>query len=340
MSYTRSFERTISVPYSGTETVHYPASKSGGYMTVHYSGTAHEDVTVRVHVDTDPFDSSVDDCTAHVNGLTASVGAMNAAQCVAIADNAEKVSKSIIDGFFHTIRTDLGTQKAELEQAVNARLILLRQQAETLQEKRKNMETDYARTAARYQKLFADLNKELDVRIREIDQPIFRFVEEIDSQSDRMLHTDMIQTAVTMSKESSILQAQISAAAVKHHALQTMSQVHDFLISKARSEKALRVSCIEGDGNERYLVPVCYMKTESENQQIASKCYIPDYYAAKNKNMADTLCERLENMDLDMQEFEPEQLKSYVQNEIAAHIKDSDSHSVRVREMINKLLNK
>ena len=102
MSYSRSFTRTVAVHYSGSKSVSYPASQNGGSMSVSYSGTAYEDVEVNIHVDTDPFDASEERCNDHVNGLTASVGVMNAAQCAAIAENADKVSQTIIDGFFNT----------------------------------------------------------------------------------------------------------------------------------------------------------------------------------------------------------------------------------------------
>ena len=340
MSYSRRFTRTIAVHYHGTETVSYPASQNGGTKTVSYSGTAYEDVEVDIFVDTSSFDQSIDSCNHHVGGLTASVGAMNAAQCVAISENADKVSKAIIDGFFHTVRTDLGTQKMELEQAIEARLILLRQQAATLREKQQKMAEDYARTTARYQKIFSDLNNELAIRIHEIDQPVFGLVKEVDTQSDRMIHTDMVQTAVTMSKESSILQAQIGAATVKRHALEAMDQANSFLTSKAISERTTRKSCIEGNGDDSYLIPVCYMRTESENQQIERKCIIPEYYTSNNKAMEEVLYDKLEMIDLDvLSEGENEQLQSYVQSEIADQITEDDNHSVRVRAMINKMLN-
>ena len=79
MSYTESFSRSIAVHYSGTVTVNYPASEHGGSTTASYSGTAYEQVDVDIHVDTAPFDASVANCNNHVNGLTASVGAMNTA---------------------------------------------------------------------------------------------------------------------------------------------------------------------------------------------------------------------------------------------------------------------
>lgn len=341
MSYSRRFNRRIYVPYSGSMTVHYPPSQNGGSKTVYYNGTAYEDVEVDIHVDTTPFDFGVANCNDQVNGLTESVGAMNAAQCVAIGKNAEKVSKTIIDGFFHTIRTDLGTQKVELEQAIESRLILLRQQAASLQEKQKTMGDDYARTTARYQKLFNDLNNELAIRVHEVDQPVFNLVKDVDEQSDRMLHTDMVQTAVTMSKESSLLQAQISAATVKHHALEAMSQAQSFLTSKVLSERTLQNTYVNGNGFNSYFIPVCYMKTESENHQTNQQCILPDYYVTKNPRLKDELCNLLENTELgNVESANVEQLKSYVQTEIGNNIVNNDEHSIRVRNLINQMLNK
>lgn len=341
MSYNKRFTRRIAVPYSGSETFSYPASEHGGTKTVYYSGTAYEDVEVDIIVDTDPFDSSVERCNNQVKGLTTSVGAMNAAQCLAISNNADKVSKTIVDGFFHTVRTDLATQKAELEQVVESRLLLLRQQAASLQEKQKTMGEDYARTTARYQKIFDDLNNELSVRIHQIDQPVFSLVKDVDEQSDRMLHTDMVQTAVTMSKESSLLQAQINAATVKHHALEAMGQAQTFLTSKALSEKAIQDTCIDGNGDDRYLVPVCYIRTESEGNQVQQICEIPDYYSSKNPKLKDQLCDKLEKTELgNVDANDKEQLNSYIQSEIDNNIVNNDEHSDRVRALINKMLNK
>lgn len=340
MSYSRRFRRTVEVPYEKTEMVSYPASQNGGRMPVTVRGTARELVEVDIHVDTTPFDSSVVNCNQNINGLTASVGALNTAQCVAIAENAEKVSKTIIDGFFHTVRTDLSTQKVELEQTIEARLMLLRQQAASLKEKQKTMAEDYARTTARYQKLFADLNNELSVRVHQADQPVFDLVKEVDAQSDRMLHTDMVQTAVTMSKESSILQAQIGVATVKHHALESMNQVQGFLASKATTEKTILNSCIEGSGKDPYYVPVCFLKTESENHRVESQCIIPDFCSSKNQGLQQKLCNHLDNVDWgNDSENNTDLLHSYIQSEIANNLAGDDRHSNRIKELINKMLN-
>lgn len=333
MSYNRSFSRTIAVHYSGS--VSYPASERGG--TVSYSGTAYEDVYVDIHVDTNDFDRSISNCNSTVNGLTASIGAMNAAQCKAINDNANKVSKAIIDGFFHTVRTDLETQKAELQQVIESRLILLRQQAASLREKKENMKEDYARTSARYQKIFSDINNELSVRIHQIDQPIFNFAKDVDDQNSRMLHTDMVQNTVTLNKESGLLQSQISAAMVKQHALLAMNQASEFLMSKARTELTLQNTGLPKFDQDRFYIPVCYMETKSA-KSVEQKCHINSKYS---NCISEQLNKSLSEKDLDKNtDSENNQIKSYFEDEVAQKIKGNDSHSSRVKALILKMFNK
>lgn len=340
MSYRRQFTKTISVPYKGVKTYEYPASKTGGYVDLEYSGTVQETVVVDVNVDTTPFDSSVAGCNTQINDLTTSVAAMNTAQCMAISKNADKVSTTIIDGFFHAIRTDIGTQTLELVQTVEAKLLLLRQQAETLAGIKQKMMEDYERTTARYQKIFEDLNNELSVRIHEVDQPIFNLAKSVDTQSDRMLHTDMVQTVAALGKESGLVQAQIEAATVKRHALDAMGQMKHFLTSKAQTERTLESTSIDGcdDKEAPYLVPVCYMRTDEENHKVGQKCTLPEYYASQDSRYEETLCDTLVDAEFGIRsDTESEQIVSYLQSEISDRIKGDDSHARRVRTMINKL---
>lgn len=336
MSYSKRFTRQVSVRYSGS--VHYPASKYGG--SVDFSGTATEDVIVDIEVDTDAFDASVDSCNKSVNGLTASVGAMNAAQCLAISKNADKVSKTIIDGFFHTVRTDLSTQQAELEQTITARLGLLREQAKLLRKKQEEMETNYNRTCAFYGKTFKDLNEELSNNIHKLDEDVFKFVENVGHQSSRMLHTDLVPDVVTFSKESSAVQSALGAAMVKQHALQAMRQAQDFLISKARSEQTMRESTVEGNGKDRYFVPVCCLETTDEHRQAQRNCVLPEQCSSMQQRVSDNMDALFfDTPSVPMNHQEKMQLQSYMQEEIANRIKDTSQHATRVRELINKMFN-
>ncbi len=136
-----------------------------------------------------------------------------------------------------------------------------------------------------------------------------------------------------------MLQAQINAATVKKHALEAMDMAQRFLTSKAVSERMVKSATIEGSGDEVYMIPACYMRTESENS-VERKCLVPEYYSRSNEKVQERLCDTLEDYVFPARtESETEQLNSYVQTEIANNISGDDAHSVRVRNMINKMLN-
>lgn len=340
MSYTRRFRKRISVPYHGSTTVSYPPSESGGTKSVSYSGTAYEDVEVEIEVQTNPFDNSVNDCNNHLDHLTESIVALNAAQCLSIRQNAEKVSSTIIEGFFQSVRSDIATQKMMLEQTVESRLMLLRQQEKTLLEKKDQMEKDYQRTSARYEKLFTDLNNELASRIHKLDQPVFDLVKKVGEEQQRMLGSDFIHTVVTHGSESGMAHAHLNLARVKQDSMDSLHKIYKFLENKAVSDATVRSATVEGKGDDTYMIPVGYIATESANGATQSKCVIPEKYS-KDSHMESVIKEKLpkQNFTPDTPQ-EKERIVSYVQNEISENIKGTDSHSIRVREMINNLLSK
>ena len=100
MSYIQTFSSVLNV--SGSVTVHYPPSEHGGTITEYYDQNVPVDMNVTVN--TAPFDQSVQSASYHVDSLTASVAAMNAANCAAIAECSEQVSDGIISGFYNLIR--------------------------------------------------------------------------------------------------------------------------------------------------------------------------------------------------------------------------------------------
>jgi hypothetical protein len=63
MSYTRRYHEVV----TKTVSVSYPASQNGGSTSV----TVSVPVDVNIHVDTLPFDSSINSCNNTVNTLTA-----------------------------------------------------------------------------------------------------------------------------------------------------------------------------------------------------------------------------------------------------------------------------
>jgi hypothetical protein len=175
MSYQQTYH--ASVPYSGTVSVSYPKSDSGGSTTAHYSGEV--PLSVTINVNTAPFEGSVHGCNNSIDLLTGSVVAMNAAQCAAIEQTAKDVSKSLIDGFFGTINTELTQQLQALDSAVKAGLGLIFEQGKAADAQKQTLETDYNRISSRYAALFNNLDTECYKRIYALDRQAFALAEKV-----------------------------------------------------------------------------------------------------------------------------------------------------------------
>lgn len=301
-----------------------------------YSGYAEDVVNVEIDVDTNPLDYEVRECNSTINRLTASVGAMNAAQCAMIASKANQVSDTIIKGFFQSVSADLSAQRMELQQKTESRLILLRKQAETLVSKQKTMQADYQRTSARYQKLFTELNKELALRIQQINLPVFNVVKMITTQDDRMMHTDLVQTAVTLGKESTKATAQLNVAALKRNALLALRRVNEFLTIRAQSEHTVEQAEINVQNGETRYLPAILYEVMREGHSRKQYCLMQNGFEQQCPNV-ERLMEKKEYKPFSKEERET--ILAYMKKEMSSHIQGSDDHSNRVRKMIIEMFN-
>ena len=301
-----------------------------------YSGYAEDVVNVEIDVDTNPLDHRVRECNSTINRLTASVGAMNAAQCAMIASKANQVSDAIIKGFFQSVSADLSAQRMELQQKTESRLILLRKQAETLVSKQKTMQVDYQRTSARYQKLFTELNKELALRIHQINLPVFDVVKMITTQDDRMMHTDLVQTAVTLGKESTKALAQLNVAALKRNAMLVLKRVNEYLTISAQSEHTVEKAEINVQNGETRYLPAIFYEVMKEGHSRKQYCLMQNGFEQQCPNV-ERLMEKREYKPFSMEERE--KILAYMKKEMSSHIQGSDDHSNRVRKMIIEMFN-
>jgi len=162
MSYSKTYNGSVSYSGSVSYTYSYPASEHGGSGsgTAHYSGQV--PVSVNLYVDTNPFDSSVADCSHSVRTLNGAVVAMNSSQVASIAKSANEVSSHIISGFFNMIASELSQNMAALAAKFKAVFELLTTKSSTLKKQQIVMQDDYSRISDRYNKFsFKILTKNL-----------------------------------------------------------------------------------------------------------------------------------------------------------------------------------
>lgn len=334
MSYSKHFTKRIAVHYSGS--VSYPASQSGG--SVSYSGTAYEDVSVNITVDTTNFDANVHHCNNTVKTLTGAIIATEGAQIASIKEKANQVGQTIINGFFKTVRSEISQQIMELTNKIDAVLLHLNGLAKRCIDKQHQMETDYQRISERYIKIFEDLNTELENRIYELDKPTFIFRKESDNSSYRMLETDLVNTVTVSGTENSHLEALIRASYVKKNTTDTFSKITSFLEGQKKTANILHNCMLPSNENARYYIPICYLETKSKDEQIDHNIFKPETNETINNNM---LINEFGQMTWDKtQENEGEKIKFHFNNELSAqNISPENVHESRVRDYVVQLFN-
>lgn len=331
MSYTRQIKTTIAVHYSGT--VSYGPSQNGG--TASYSGTAYEDVYVNLYVDTTPFDASTNDCGNKVDLLTTSVAATEAAQVASIRENSRKIGKTLIDGFFKTVRSEISQQINELKNNIDATLLKLQSDSRRCNDMMRQMEVDYNRKCDQYLKIFSDLDHELENRIRNIDQPSFEFRSNADSLNGRMSESDMIPIVSISGGENARLETQLSSTLIKNRAYQALSKVTHFLQVQKYTANTITSSIIDSSNEGKIFLPVCYMEVVDNKGSMRSDLHSSEELSSYKIQIGESL--RTHKWSKSSEE-DKNAIRRYFNEQVAA-ITTSDKHSDRVREQIIQLFN-
>jgi hypothetical protein len=293
MSYSQNYQATV--PYSGSIQYNYPASQNGGSGTAHYSGDV--PVSVTINVNTVPFDGSVDHFNHSIDGLTGTVIAMNAAQCAAINQTTEEVSKSLIDGFFGTINTEISQQLQALDSAIKAGFGLIQSQGEAVTGKKTAMEADYNRIASRYVNLFADLDNECYKRIYALDKYAFNLSEKV--QKELLCDTSTNAAALNLLgiEDESSLKMLLLISGTNRKTVNVLHALHDY-VNQERKIASLVESFLFNE-TEREPVPVYLPVVWAESDLLegnstGAESFIPAGLDAERQKLtaaaADDLC--------------------------------------------------
>jgi hypothetical protein len=253
-------------------------------MVVEYDGTVTVDILVDVN--TDPFDRSVSSVNGTVDVLTGAVVAMNTAQCAAIAQTAEDVSKSLIDGFFGTIKTEISQQLQALDSAIKATFGLIAEQGKAVSRQNEVMEGDYNRISSRYVTLFSDLDAECHKRITALDRPAFTLSEQVQKKLILdSIRNESARNFVTAQEESSS-RGMLLVSGFYRKARDVMRTLHQYITQETRLTSLINSSL----GNEKIAgtavlsIPVIFTESDTlEGSGTAGSCFAPDFIGDANK---------------------------------------------------------
>ncbi len=329
MSYTRRYRETVSKTV--TVSYSYPASQNGGSGS--RTVTVDIPVDVNIHVDTTPFDQSVNHCNGSVNLLTGAVVATEAAQIASIDKNSQKVADTIVGGFFGYIRSEISQQVMELSQKVDSHLLHLRELAKSCIAKQKQMEIDYHRISKRYIETFDDLNRELENRIYALNQPAFTFKN--NTRTDPASDTDLVSTVAIFGVEGGELQAKISASIAKKRALETIGRVNMFLWKQKQMQSTINRNMLRESAATTRYAPVCYLETGEEKGRIDKSVHNSGFLSEVNPNeLIDKFAEQSWKAPTKEQK---ESLRQYFHSEVSHEYSSNDRHGDRVKKMMTRL---
>lgn len=220
MSYARRYSTYISGRVSGT--VSYPRSDSGGTLSVTLDWQ--EPIEVMIQVDTNPFDHSVNALKHHVDALSGAVVASEAVYVAEKTKSANSISKSVTDGFFTLIRSDITQQMAALKSKIDALVMKLNDMKQGLVKIHQQMGLDYTRITERYSKVFEDLDQETKNRVSALDQALLSAQREMSQELARPIDKGTSAIPTIFGGENSQAQTSMVAASIR-------SRVHQLLIN-------------------------------------------------------------------------------------------------------------
>lgn len=219
----------------------------------------------------------------------------------------------------------------------------LRELSKAVIDKKRQMEGDFLRISSRYIKTFDDLNNELSNRIFELDKPTFVFKKELDNQSIRTTNNDLVNTVAIFGKEGSELQSKISASIAKKRALDTLNKAKVFLWQQKKLNNTVQQSMMNESTESYQYSPVCFVETKADKNQITKGLHAPSFVSALQENQAkNELIEQFAestNSWITITKDYTDNLKLYFNSELNKSYTTADQHSVRVKEMIQKIAN-
>ncbi|MEI8093152.1 MAG: hypothetical protein WCG80_02980 [Spirochaetales bacterium] len=274
MSYTRHFQASITV--SGSKTVSYPKSESGGSMTVNYSET--EPLDFYIEVDTNPVDHGVSEMHGQIAGLNAAVVAGAQQQIREKRAGADKISTTVITEFSNYITGDIKQEMASLKSAIASRQALLHAEGQAAGARHQQFIGDYRRIKERYATLFHNLDKELERRVRAIDEPVFRLVQDSFLQGIKNRSGTALRSSLLGVSESGAARQALENTGVKRRNLQLLQLAGEFLLGQKELEHRIAAILTPDECEDATVlsVPVVLLETEDSTGRKSHERHAAD----------------------------------------------------------------
>ncbi len=261
MSYSRSYSATISGV--AHDTFDYPASENGGTRSVSIEWS--EDVDIDIVVDTKPFDESVGRLARHVDVLTGTVIATEAAQVKQKSTSADRISDSVTRGFFELVRSEITQQMAAIKSRVDSLFLKLKDLRGACVRVQQTMQEDYGRITSRYLSVFEELDRETSRRVASLDEAAHTVRRQASAQIRRGIDGCLSTSATITAAESSRAQSQLLASTVRQQMNLLLQSATAYLAQEAQMTRNVE-TMLTGPGSSdaaHESLPILYLEADS-----------------------------------------------------------------------------
>lgn len=337
-----------------THTEHYTVYDGGGgqnspvrthTVSVEVPDKSYVDVNVNLYVDDAPFNASANDCRDSVKALTGSVAVMNAAQVESIKKSGDKISKTIVGGFYNMVKSEISQQLAEMFSKFEALLARINSISKLVTTQKEIMERDYSRISRQYLELFDGLDDALNRRIRSLDAPAF----EANSAGKNVLAQRFIKSGVAgtliSAAENPAYQIQLEVSSLRKRIQEAIVGISTILDQEREYEEYIQSIVHEEstDQNNFTYIPVMGVVADRfDSKESYTETSIPSGISHDLKSiMSKRVLEEIDRKEVSLSEEEKEKMDFYFQSETEKWMNDSGNENKlknnRVAEMINRL---
>lgn len=303
------------------------------------------DVNVDLYVDDAPFNESARDCRNSVTELTGSVAAMNVAQVATIKKSGEKISQTIVGGFYNMVKSEISQQLAEMYSKFEALLARINSISKLVAVQKETMERDYSRISRQYLELFDGLDEALNRRIRSLDAPAF----EANAAGKNALAQRFIKSGVAgtliSAEENPAYQIQLEISSLRRRIQEAIAGISTILDQEREYENYMQ-AIVHGEPAEQKnftYVPVMGVTADRfDTQETYTEAKIPsDIPFNLRQIMSKRVLEEIDKEEMPLSSEEKEKMDFYFQSETEKWMDGTEeanrNKNNRVAEMINRL---
>jgi transcription initiation factor IIE alpha subunit len=276
----------------------------------------------------------------HVDVLTGSVVATEAAHVREKAESANRVADCVSEGFFKLIRSEISQQTTALKNRVDSGLLKLNDLKAACLRVQKTMQLDYSRITERYSKIFEELDRETKKRVSSIDSAAISVRSQVSEQPARVI-CSLCTEATVSAAENSTAQIKVTAGAIRSQVHRLLQNATAYLAQERRLTRDVQLMLVDSGSSEAGMtyLPVLYLEADSQSGAFR-RSFFPDGPISPVRKHEVQMTELFQQKELawtPMEENSRVQVERFLMPMIDGVHSDSREHDVRVRQSMMQL---